>query len=244
MKHRTRIICPFLIALIALLAVSCSSSDDAVAGDVDDGSAAESAESAESDESDESDDTDGPVEVYCRMSAEADALLDYADPFDPEALEAAIRRNVELLDAAIDIAPDEIRDDLRTSRGSFGEYIAVLEENAWDFIAASPALDEISSRPGFETPEDRLTTWEDANCDFPDDEEDALTVDPFSTPAAFEGMLSSDAGRAMLIEAMTEDGELNADQAECLLDNLDFDELSALAIGAELSPEMLTLCFE
>ena len=259
-KSRIRIIVPFLIALIALLGVSCGGSDGDVAGDVEDSSVAEPDESdgsaAEPDEfdgsaaePDESDDTAGQVEVYCRMSAEAEALLDYSDPLDPESLEAALRGNVELIDAAIDIASDEIRDDLRMMRGSFGESIAVLEENAWDFIAAMAALNELSSRPEFEAAEDRIRTWEDANCDFPDEEEeeeDALEEDPFSSPEVLEAMLSSDAGRAMMIEGMTEDGELTADQAECLLDNLDFDELSALAVGAEAgpTPEMFTLWLE
>ncbi|HCL70613.1 MAG TPA: hypothetical protein DIC65_06205, partial [Actinobacteria bacterium] len=57
-------------------------------------------------------------------------------------------------------------------------------------------------------------------------------------------MLSSDAGRAMIIEGMTEDGELTADQAECMLDNSGFETLSTLATGAELGPELLTPFFE
>ena len=150
------------------------------------------------------------------------------------------------MDAALQNIPTEIEDDLRAVRQSMDDYIDVLEANDWDFFAASSAIEEIEG-PELEAAEARLETWEVANCGFPedgDDFEDALDEDPFSAPEAFEAMLSSDAGRAMIIEGMTEDGELTADQAECMLDNSGFEMLSTLATGAELGPESLTPFFE
>ncbi|MDG1368515.1 MAG: hypothetical protein P8P85_15770, partial [Acidimicrobiales bacterium] len=41
-----------------------------------------------------------------------------------------------------------------------------------------------------------------------------------------------------MIEGMTEDGELTADQAECMLDNLDVVALVAMFDGGELDPEV------
>ena len=248
---RIRILAPFLLALVALLAVSCGGSDETaiVTDPSSDDTAADAADESDDTgaEPDESDSTAGSVETYCRMKAAGEALLDEADPFDPELIEAAVRENVELLGTAIDIAPDEIRDDLRAIRRGFDDYVAALEDNDWDFFAASPALEELSARPELEAAGDRIDAWEEANCDFADDEVDdegAFEEDPFSTPEALEMLLSSEAGRAMMIESMTEDGEVTADQAECLLDNLDFDALSALATEAEPSPEVFALFFE
>ncbi len=189
---------------------------------------------------------DASIEAYCSKKAESDALFDEADPFDPATVEAAFRGTVSIIDAALQTIPAEIESDLRVVRQSMDDYIDVLEANDWDFFAASSAMEEIEG-PELEAAEARLETWEETNCDFPDDEddfEDVLREDPFSTPEAFEAMLSSDAGRAMIIEGMTEDGELTADQAECMLDNLDIELLSALATGAEPSPESLTPFFE
>ena len=125
------------------------------------------------------------------------------------------------------------------------DYIDVLEANDWDFFAASSAIEEIEG-PELEAAEARLETWEVANCGFPedgDDLEDALDEDPFSAPEAFEAMLSSDVGRAMIIEGMTEDGELTADQAECMLDNLDFVALAGISSGDEPDPEIFSALF-
>ena len=56
-------------------------------------------------------------------------------------------------------------------------------------------------------------------------------------------MLETEAGRAMFIEGMTEDGELTADQAECMLDNLDFVALAGISSGDEPDPEIFSALF-
>ncbi len=248
-----------LLCVIGLFAVSCGSPNDtATGGDVSTGDAAAetaddtAATAAESDEADEDSadeaaDTDASAEAYCRAKAQAEALLDDVDPFDPESVEIAIRKQIELIEAAIDLAPSAIRDDLRMLRQSFDDYVEVLEENGWDLFAASAALEELDARPGPEAAEDRLDAWEDANCEGADDDtddEDAVGDDPFASPEALEAMLSSEAGRALMIESMIEDGELSAEQAACLLDNLDVEALVALATGDEPSPEIFGLFLE
>lgn len=237
--RRTRLLAPLLVALLGLLAASCGGSDDAAGEAVTVSSdAVGTAESATS--TDQSD-------AYCRTKAEADALLDTVDVFDPDAVEAAVRQSIGLIEAAIEIAPAEIRDDLGTIRANADDYVAVLEENDWDLFAAAPELEALDARPEPEAAEDRIEVWEDANCDFPEDEadgDDAFGDDPFTTAEAFEAMLETDGGRALMIEGMTEDGDLTPDQAGCLLDNLDFDALSALADGDEPDPEVFGLLFE
>ena len=42
---------------------------------------------------------------------------------------------------------------------------------------------------------------------------------------------------------MTEDGELTADQAECMLDNLDFVALAGISSGDEPDPEISSALF-
>lgn len=249
-----------LLSLIGLLAVSCSSSDDtttggaASSGDAAAAGADDTAASvAESDQEDEDVDgeaakTDASAEAYCSTKAAAEALLDAIDPFDPMSVETAIRKNIELIDAAIDIAPPEIRDDIRMLRESYDEYVVVLEENDWDFFASALVIETLDDRPVREAAEERLEAWEDANCGFVDDddvdEEDAFEEDPFADPEALEAILSTDAGRAFMIEIMIADGEVSADQAGCLLDNLDVVALAALATGDESSPEVLGMFFE
>ena len=62
----------------------------------------------------------------------------------------------------------------------------------------------------------------------------------FSSPEALEALLSTEAGRQFAIDAIVDDGRLDAEQAECLLDNLDFEVLAALAQGGtDPTAEML-----
>jgi len=243
---------PFLFALVGLLgllATSCGGSDEVSTGASGEDSADSSVDDADSSVDDAGTDGDdgggssgsgGSAEQFCAASAEAEALFEDIDPFDPEAVEAAAKKNLELLEAAIPIAPAEVRDDLITIRENFDDYLAVLEDNGWDFFAAAPEIEELESRSEPAAAGDRLDAWEDANCEHADAEaDDAAEEDPFSTPEAFEAMLSSDAGRALIIEGMTEDGSLTVDQAGCLLDNLDFESLSMLGQGDAPTPEVL-----
>ena len=240
LQHRSRLSVPLLIAVLALFAAACG---DSTGGGSD--AAAEPAAAA-SDTAATQPTDDASVEAYCGKKAESDALFDEADPFDPASVEAAFRETVGVIDAALRIIPAEIEDDLRVVRQGMDDYIAVLEVNDWDFFAASSAIEEIEG-PELEAAEARLETWEEANCDFPedgDDFEDALFEDPLSTPEAFEAMLSSDAGRVMFIEGITEDGELTADQAECMLDNLDIVTLAGISSGDEPDPEVFSDLFQ
>ena len=239
LQHRNRLLIPILSTVLALFAAACGDSNDG-------GSAtAEQAAAGAGDTATTQPDDGASVEAYCSKKAESDALFNEADPFDPVSLEAAFLANVGLMDAALHNIPAEIEDDLRVVRQSMDDYIDVLEANDWDFFAASSAIEEIEG-PELDAAEARLETWEVANCDFPedgDDFEDALNEDPFSAPEAFEAMLSSDAGRAMIIEGMIEDGELTADQAECMLDNLDFVALADISSGDEPDPEIFSALF-
>lgn len=235
LRHHNRLVVPLLITVLALFAAACGDANDATAE-----TAADAGDTATTQPDD-----GASVEAYCSTKAESDALFNEADPFDPVSLEAAFLANVGLMDAALQNIPAEIEDDLRVVRQSMDDYIDVLEANDWDFFAASSAIEEIEG-PELEAAEARLETWEVANCGFPedgDDFEDALDEDPFSAPEAFEAMLSSDVGRAMIIEGMTEDGELTADQAECMLDNLDFVALAGISSGDEPDPEIFSALF-
>ena len=257
---RIRVLVPLLVAALGLIAASCGGSDDAAteaegssaATGAGEGDAATTAtdpaeSSTSSDDSfDASSGSGGAVDAYCRAKAEAEAMMDTIDLFDPEAVEAGMQDNISLLDDAIEIAPAEIRDDLRTVRESFDDYLVVMEANDWDIFAAAPELEALDDRPEPAAAEDRIEAWEDANCDFPDDtgDDDAMDEDPFSSPEALEAMLSSDAGRAMMIQLMAADGEFTTDQAECLLDNLDIEALLALSTETEPNSEVYGLLFD
>ena len=139
-------------------------------------------------------------------------------------------------------APEAIQDDLRTLRRSLDEFLVVLEANEWDLFAAADELEALSELPGPAAAEERLDAWEAENCadvDVPEPDGDTTFEDAFTSPEAFEAILGSEAGRQLMIEGMTEDGTLDEEQAACLLDNLDFETLAALAQGGDPTPEML-----
>ena len=51
-----------------------------------------------------------------------------------------------------------------------------------------------------------------------------------------EAMLATEAGRALMVEGMIEEGPLTADQAVCLLDNLDLETLVVLLNDMDEEP--------
>ena len=78
------------------------------------------------------------------------------------------------------------------------------------------------------------------------DEDSSIELDDADidfTPELLEAMLETDEGRAMMIEGMTEDGELTADQAECMLDNLDIVALAGISSGDEPDPGIFSALF-
>jgi hypothetical protein len=74
--------------------------------------------------------------------------------------------------------------------------------------------------------------------------EDLDDADVDLTPELLEAMLETDTGRAVIIESMTEDGELTADQAECMLDNLDIVALAGISSGDDVDPEIFSALFQ
>lgn len=194
-------------------------------------------------------DIDPANATYCATVAEADAFLDtLPNVLDPVETEAWARQNVAYADEMVANAPDEIAADLQTLRASFDEFIAVLEASGWNLIAAAVELEALAEIPTSVAAEDRVSAWEAENCGGGGDADDAgdesALADAFASPEALEAVLSTEAGRELMIQGMTEDGRLNADQAACLLDNLDFEILSALAQGGDPTPEMLGQFFE
>lgn len=188
-------------------------------------------------------DGDPAVVAYCIARAEAEVFADSLEnPLDPEEVEAWAKRSVELLDDVLPDAPAAIAEDLQILRRSFDEFLVVLEANDWDLLAASDELEALSDLPGPTAAEERIDAWEAVNCadvDVPGSDSVGSFEDAMASPEMFEAMLGSEAGRRLMIEGMTEDGTLNADQAECLLDNLDFETLASLAGGVDPTPELI-----
>jgi len=196
----------------------------------------------------------GEIETYCRLALENDQASDRFDPTTgTEATEQFVREAQASIAAAILVAPPEIRVDLATISEGVDDLAGVFEANDWDFLAALPEMEALATLPEQEAAGDRIDAWEEANCDHPveDADEEAIGDDPpsledpaslddaFASAEALEALLGSEAGRELLIDGLTENGELSRDQAACLIDNVDSPLLTALANGADPDVDLL-----
>ena len=72
------------------------------------------------------------------------------------------------------------------------------------------------------------------SCLDPEAEDDGSSLaDDLATPDGLDAILGSEAGRELFIDGMTEGGEITREQAECMIDNLDVEMLSALALDPD-----------
>ena len=198
--------------------------------------------------------TGGDAETYCRLALENDQASDRFDPTTgPDATEQFVRQAQAAVAAAMLVVPSEIRSDLATIGEGIDELADVFEANDWDFFASLPEMEALATLPEQEAAEDRIDAWEESNCDHPaeDPVEDAIGDDPdtlddpatledaFGSAETLEALLGSEAGRELLIDGLTENGELSRDQAGCLIDNVDVPLLTALANGADPDVDLL-----
>ena len=67
--------------------------------------------------------------------------------------------------------------------------------------------------------------------------------DAMESPEFFLAMIETESGREMVLDGMTEDGDLTREQATCLIDHPDFIEFISLTSGEEPSVEMIPMIF-
>lgn len=250
------------LATIIVLAAGCGSggeSSDADTESPDTGSEAEVSTESETSPDDVGDDysdideeepesaadKSASIATYCQANAANDAAFENINPADPESVRNLVLKSRNGLRDVIPQAPEEIRDDLATVLVGFEKVIEILRTYEFDFFAASSEIEEVSDSPAATAAEDRLDAWEAANCPTaPSDDGDGSDFeDAMESPEFFLAMIETESGREMVLDGMTEDGDVTREQATCLIDHPDFLEFISLTSGDEPSVEMIPMIF-
>jgi len=269
-RLRPRPILLGLLVVFALVAAACGDASDVVAPEADVGDAAApeadvgDAAAPEADVGDAAPseaDTEGdapPVDAppvdnssgagpYCELATQQDARDDAFDfvGATPQEAEAYFVEGRATLERAITIAPDQIRADLEVIAVQLDLVMVVFAENNWDVFAAAADARALEP-PAALAASDRIDAFDEEVCGLsPDSFAEAGPADdeinPFAeNPEAFAAMLESEFGRQQMIDVLSADSTMNAQQATCLIDRLTSDMLFALAFsGAEPSASQL-----
>ena len=181
------------------------------------------------------DDGDGGGE-WCDLARdlESETVFGSIDVEDPDSVETAYREIVEILGNAVDSAPDEIKADVQTVLDSTEELLAALEDVDFDFAA----LDE-SVLGDLETVEasDRIEEYGERVCGIASGDETADTlfvegdVDDVDEGAIRDRLVT-------MFEALG----ITEEQASCLVDNMDSEDLAAA--GDQVDPSMFLHLYE
>ena len=222
-----------------------SDGDDAPADDAD-------TSGTEDDDGDDGDDVDvfggGDADAFCAAYAENETLSDEFSPLDPEQTRTFMTRSRDLLAEAIGNAPGDLQPDLNIILDGLVEMNDLLEGYDYDFFAAADDIEGLSNDAEINAASDRVDAWIEANCpEAMGDNDDASSLtDELTTPDGLEAILGSEAGRELFIQGLVEsaDGQISPDQAECLVENLDVEMMSALAtdpdsVGAQGAVDLL-----
>ena len=234
-----------MVAALALAGAACGGDDDAT----DDASAtSDAADADDADNGDDADDADngddaddgGETNEWCALMEGAETpAFDVLDITDPESVENAFGEVVDLIDEAADSAPDEIEDDVRILSDQFKTFFDQLEDADFDFTQIDQtALDN----PEADAASERIDEFCGIDPDAGEiDSGTATTDDAAATDDTGDAVLSGEGTvQEELMRQFTAMG-LDEDQASCLVDNLDMDEV--VANGAS-DPSMFLDLFE
>jgi len=234
-----------MVAALALTGAACGGDDDAATDDdsttsdaVDDGDTADTADAG--DDGDDGDNGgDSETNEWCTQMNEAEPEFDDVDITDPESVENAFGEVVDVLEEMADSAPDEIEDDVKILSDQFKAFFDQLEDADFDITqidqteldnpeadAASERIDEFCGLdPDAGEIDTGTATTDDA----------AVTDDTGDAVVSGEGTVQDELMRQFTAMGMTED------QADCMVENLDMDEV--VANGAS-DPSMFLDLFE
>jgi len=219
-----------MVAVLALAGGACGGDDDGDAADdaSDTSDTSDTSDVAGNDEEDADssgdDGSDSGTNEWCTLMESADTPeLDSLDITDPDSVENAFQEVVNLMDDAADSAPDEIEDDVQILVDQFKSFFDELEDADFNFSeldqaalenpeadAASARIDEFC---GFDDTDDTDTATTD-------DSDTATTEDAADVPSG-DGAVEAELMRQFTAMGMSED------QAGCMVENLDMDEVVA-----------------
>jgi hypothetical protein len=170
---------------------------------------------------------DGDSE-WCAVAQEVedqDELLSDVDFTDPEAMRGAFDDATELMDDAVDVAPDEIADDVEATSEAFAEYRELLADADFDIMDVDTAEFE-NIGADIEAATDRITDYNERVCGIAS-EDTTETSDATDTTDAASEMTLPEGGTLndTLVQQFTAMG-MTEEQAQCLVDTIDMQEFA------------------
>ncbi|MGH9133917.1 MAG: hypothetical protein ACRDZZ_08285 [Ilumatobacteraceae bacterium] len=213
-----------LVAALALVGAACGGDDDASTDD-----AAESDSGDTGDNGDGGDDGGSGGGEFCDLARgveEGEDLLEGVDFSDPDAIEDAYRTMIDRINDASDSAPDEIRDDIELVIDRSEAVFEALEDADFNILDVDQSVLE---DPEAEAASERIDAYLDNECgittdsddsDDTDDSDDSGDTGDTGDTGDVEGTI-----RDQLLTQFTAMG-MTEDQANCLVDNIDFAEVA------------------
>lgn len=207
---------PLLAASSLVLFAACGDdgdSDDASSEETTDDAAATDDTEAESD-GDGSDADSAWCDVARDIEERSDAL-DEAQTLEREQLREAYDEFVSALDDVRGDAPDEIREDVEVAADAAQEFFDALDDVDFNILDLDlSSLQDVTT--DLEAAGDRIEEYNERVCGIPADDEDTASADTIFDPG--EGTV-----REQIIEQFVSSG-FTEEEAECLADNIDFND--------------------
>jgi hypothetical protein len=146
-----------LLFVLALGAAACGGGDDNKSTNASDSDSTNTTEAASS---------AGGTGAYCGLAAKYQGLEKLNPSGDINSIRASLEAARDALDRAVDVAPTEIKADVRVIADAYRPFIAALVKVNFDFTKINP------SDPGFvgiQKPEvaaaaQRIAAWSSAHC--------------------------------------------------------------------------------
>ena len=198
-----------MVAVLALVGGACGGDDD--------GGATDDASTSDADNGDD-ESASGSDSEWCNLieNAETPEALDNLDIDDPDSVEDAFQSVVELFDDAADAAPDEIEEDVQVLADQFREFFDELEDADFNPAAIDPS---VLDNPEADAASERIDDFcgLDPDAGELDDTEDLGDV-------GGTGQIGGDTAREQMVSVFELMG-MNEEQANCVVDNIDLEEL-------------------
>ncbi len=230
-----------MVAALALVGGACGGDDDVA----DDAGAESDASIDDADSGDAGDggDSGGNDSEWCDLARSVEAeddLLEGVDFTDPEALENAYQSMIDLVEDAADSAPEEVKADIELTVERSKVIFDALKDADFNILDVDQAVFE---DPEAEAASERIEAYNERECGIADDDvtDDGDATDDTGADSDDGDTLTGEGTiRDELLRQFTAMG-MSEDQANCLVDNLDMEEVAAS--GAD-NPSMFLDLFE
>ena len=227
-----------MVAALALVGGACGGDDDGDATDdaatTSDGSDADAPEGSIDDGDDGDDGVGNGDSEWCDMARAVEAeddLLEGVDFNDPDALEDSYQQMIDLVEDAAGSAPEELEADIDLVVDRSKVIFDALKDADFNILDVDQSVFE---DPEADAASERIDAYNEAECgiesdlDDPTDDSDDVTDD---TDDADDDVLSGEGTIRDELLRQFEALGMTEEQANCMVDNLDMEEVAAS--GAE-----------